>query len=310
MKWYTFEDDGMFHMCFEDFVKYFNRLYVLHLQLNEPKRMLHGKWEHGNAEGSHNNPYWYRNPRYAIKTTEPDTTILVNLSQYDLRYRHSLNIKQVQEQGGDNYIGMYLLEKTKVDYKTMQVRKVTKQTDFTDTRDTSLEHQFKGPSTHVILPCTLDPNKETSYTIAVYSNKYVELEEIKQSKQHSIQGVWKGILMTDSIKGKHSTTYGPMYSFKSNKAGNVDILLVAKQEKEIVIGIKVYESVENGQFTRVLEYRLESRSMCVSLDAKDLEYVIAVLTHTPTDSDIEFELVVYSDNVSNLRKYVTQMACL
>ena len=43
--------------------------------------------------GREKSEYCIDDYRYAIKTFEPDTTVLINLSQYDLRYIHFVFLK-------------------------------------------------------------------------------------------------------------------------------------------------------------------------------------------------------------------------
>eukprot|EP00026_Physarum_polycephalum_P003143 Phypoly_transcript_03152.p1 GENE.Phypoly_transcript_03152~~Phypoly_transcript_03152.p1 ORF type:complete len:806 (+),score=95.47 Phypoly_transcript_03152:50-2419(+) len=306
---YRFQDDGKFYMCFEDFVEYFNRLYILNQQLGEPKHILHGKWDASKAHGCHNHPLWYCNPRYVIKTSEPDTTVLVNLTQYDLRHRHSLNLEQVRTKGNYNAIGMYLFDKTNEDYKTMHVpNAIPKSTDFTDTRDTSIQFESKKAGTFVLLPCTFEPHKHISYTIEVFSNKHVTVAEIPTGKSHTMQGRWeKGFVpMADSFDAhRRVTKRNPTYLLKCSRDSNVDMILVPKEQMDL--GFRIYTRAESGQFKCIHKEKFYGRSMCVSRTfLKSTDYIIEPITRIPKEFDTDFELVVFSDFISHFSKYVTQ----
>ncbi len=56
-------------MRFEDFIKNFNRIYVLRLMTDSEgevwnKYMLYGEWNKANAGGCTNFPSWNLNPQY------------------------------------------------------------------------------------------------------------------------------------------------------------------------------------------------------------------------------------------------------
>lgn len=88
---YEFANDGTFFITFGDFIKYYSRVYVLRMLSDTvgevwTKSPFEGEWRGPSAAGCANHAGWMNNPQYAVRITQPNTKIFINLSQPDLRY--------------------------------------------------------------------------------------------------------------------------------------------------------------------------------------------------------------------------------
>jgi len=172
-------------------------------------------------------------------------------------------------------------------------------TKFVDTRDTSLEYYFKDITTSILLPCTYLPRNSSSFTITLYSDKYVNLEDIEHRKAYPINDCWKG-----EESKRHTSTF----SLICTEEGNVDILLVpkvpppAKEERDITLIITVNEKIED-RFSRLLHETFEGRSMCISVHLKKgVKYLIeADATNLPSQ-ETYFKLIAYSNHIGEFQK--------
>eukprot|EP00026_Physarum_polycephalum_P002846 Phypoly_transcript_02855.p1 GENE.Phypoly_transcript_02855~~Phypoly_transcript_02855.p1 ORF type:complete len:842 (+),score=77.87 Phypoly_transcript_02855:108-2633(+) len=295
---YQFKDDGKFYMCFEDFVKYFNRLYVLRTSFGKPKYMNYGVWTK-----------WHCNQRYAITTNEPNTTIIVNLSQPDWRKDYGLNSEQIRNQGKYEIVGMNLCEAVSNNF-SLQYHKV-KETDFHNTRDTSLEYTFEKASTYVLQLCMTvardPPQDDTSYFLALYSNSsnsnVLDVKHIPTEKLYILPGEW--------LEGFHSHARNnerPRYVVQCRQDSLVDIILVptvadTEMDSGIEMGIKVHE-YHNIGYERFAEQEGCGRSLCVSVTVRSgVEYIIEPYV-LGRRSKTSFELNICSDYVSKFVPYL------
>eukprot|EP00026_Physarum_polycephalum_P005681 Phypoly_transcript_05716.p1 GENE.Phypoly_transcript_05716~~Phypoly_transcript_05716.p1 ORF type:complete len:394 (+),score=22.60 Phypoly_transcript_05716:688-1869(+) len=278
--------NGRFRIPFDEFVKHFNELFILRTSYGQAKHIIHGTWTRKSGKGSHGHPKWHCNPRYVIKTHEPNTNVLVNLSQCDLRKCFSLNAGEIRDQGDYESIGIYLFEKSDQDYKAMQYRDVLLPT-FTNTRDTSLEFTAKPSSTYVLQPSTLLPMAGISFVLSVYANFDLHVAEIRTEESYTEVGEWP--------QGFNSRkSQGPRYVVQCLQDSNVDVLLATTVTMHL--GISVASDMLG---------EADDAYICISFRAlKGVEYIIEPRALSPTQTTTSFELMVFSDNISKFSPYV------
>jgi len=310
VKNYTFKDDGTFFMRFEDFIKYFNRLFVMR-SIHESFKH-NGQWKGLNAQGCRNNPYWLQNPQYAIKTTEPNTTIYINLSQPDLRYELKQNPEKIRSVAQREYesVGIYILKTNDPQYKKMVYHDEDKagSSAFTDVRDLSFEFECPKPDTYVLLPCTYHAKKEASYHISLYSESPIEVLELPAKKSESLNGRW---IMGSTAGGctNHRATFmtNPQFLLQCTQSNCVDILLAQSGSKTTEpLGVYVFAAESDTKLTvpakliqRPTEM-LEAVSVSTSLNVDAHEsYIIMPATIDPAETD--FTITVISEHIKTFR---------
>jgi len=308
---YNFEDDGTFFMKFEDFIRYFNRIFVMRSCYREARWIKHGEWKKGvSASGCKNNPFWLSNPQYAVRTSEPDTKIFINLSQPDLRYFLKQNPGEYKSRQEYESIGLYVLKTNEPRFKKMVYHDEDKQgaTSFTDMRDISFEFVCAKPDTYILLPCTYHADREAHYLVSLYSEKPVEVLELPAKKQQSINGSWKlGISAGGCSNHKGTWMSNPQFLLQCSSSGTVDILLAQSGKNGIApIGIYVFPGEEKmeRQTVRAIERPTNgmpeeaSYSTSISVDQNE-SYLILPATLDPFESD--FTLTVISENIKVFR---------
>jgi len=255
---YEFANDGTFFMCLEDFVKYFNRIYVLRSVTQEKnewqQQRFHGEWKGPSAGGCLNNPGSLNNPQYAFITKEPDTQVFVNLSQPDLRYTLKKNPADIRSMNkAYDAIGLYVLKTPDPVFRKTTYSREDKVavSQFTDIRDLSFEFTLKTPGSYVLLPCTFHEGIQSSFELAVYWNKPAETHELTKSKpSKSLKGAWKnGVSAGGCANYRDTWMTNPQYVLVCSKPGSVEILLsqVGIPGKELeAIAIYVFAS-SSGQ---------------------------------------------------------------
>jgi len=310
VKNYTFKDDGTFFMRFEDFIKYFNRLFVMR-SIHESFKH-NGQWKGLNAQGCRNNPHWLQNPQYAIKTTEPNTTIYINLSQPDLRYELKQNPEKIRSVAQREYesVGIYILKTNDPQYKKMVYHDEDKagSSAFTDVRDLSFEFECTKPDTYVLLPCTYHAKKEASYHISLYSESPIEVLELPAKKSESLNGRW---IMGSTAGGctNHRATFmtNPQFLLQCTQSNCVDILLAQSGSKTTEpLGVYVFAAESDTKLTvpakliqRPTEM-LEAVSVSTSLNVDAHEsYIIMPATIDPAETD--FTITVISEHIKTFR---------
>lgn len=82
-------DDGTFYMCFEDWAREFNHLYVLRLYVDDgdapwTRQKFQGRWTPETAGGCINNATWNRNPQYQIVASR-NTPVFISVTLKDKR---------------------------------------------------------------------------------------------------------------------------------------------------------------------------------------------------------------------------------
>lgn len=309
VKNYTFKDDGTFFMRFEDFIQYFNRLFVMR---SVRESWTHkGEWKGLSAQGCRNNPNWLLNPQYAIKTIEPDTVIYINLSQPDLRYELKQNPEKIRSMKREyESVGLYILKTNDPKYKKMVYHDEDKagSSSFTDVRDLSFEFECAIPDTYVLLPCTYHASRETQYHISIYSEKAVEVVELPAKKSVSLNGRW---IMESTAGGctNHRATFmtNPQFLLQCSESNTADILLAQSGSKTIEpIGIYVFAAHSETRLTvptKIIQRpseMLEASSVSTSLNVDALEsYILMPTTIDPAETD--FTITVISEHIKMFR---------
>jgi Ca2+-binding EF-hand superfamily protein len=245
---YTFENDGTFFMLFEDFLKHFNRIYVLRLMCDGEgevweKYDLHGEWKGESAAGCTNNPSWFNNPQYSLTIKEPNTKVFMNLSQYDLRYILKTNPSHYSKQYDP--IGVLILQTDDPEYKkTSYAQQERVSTSlFCGVRDLSLE--FMGQKGHyIILPCTFAARIEMHYELCVYTEHPSKIAEVKATKpKKGIAGFWRGMYAGGCVNYSATWMRNPQYLLVCEGNGTVNVTL----EQDVTpplecVGVYVFKS--------------------------------------------------------------------
>lgn len=255
---YTFENDGTFFMRFEDFLKNFNRIYVLRLMTDSKgevweKNQFEGEWKGETAGGCSNNPTWLKNPQYALTIKDPINKVFINLSQPDLRYvlkTHPGNYKRQYDP-----IGIAVLKTNETNYKktTSSNSDRIATSIFSGMRDMSLE--FTGrPGSYIIIPCTFNPNIELPYVITVYTEHPAPIAEVKAVMPKSgIAGAWHGRLAGGCVNHPATWMNNPQFILYCDTPGNFAVTLEQQlspnQEVECV-GIYIFKTNKQRRIER------------------------------------------------------------
>ncbi len=84
------KDDGMFWICYEDFVAQFNQLITLRLLTDAVgdqwyKYTITEDWKDRSAGGCTNHPTWVNNSQYWVQSKKADNKLFITLTQPDAR---------------------------------------------------------------------------------------------------------------------------------------------------------------------------------------------------------------------------------
>lgn len=179
-------EDGEFWMSFEDWVKNFERLEIVHLgphafsdtnststgmRKNWKTLAYHGEWVNGeSAGGCGNAPYgelFKMNPQYPVKITQPyGCSMIVSLIQKvdDFQMENSISffIKKVRD-GKENEIGL----DNKYDHSLL--KSFCDEPTFINSREVSLRIRIEAPGTYVVIPSTFYPFKEGKFFLRMFA---------------------------------------------------------------------------------------------------------------------------------------------
>jgi calpain len=196
----SFDHDGEFWMCFEDFMTEFQRLEIVYLGpdtlLEEDEgdvaascarwegQLMDGEWKpRVNAGGCRNyNTFWI-NPQFKIHIEEPDEddedglgSIIVGLMQKDRR--------KLKSQGKDNHtIGYAIYQLDDPDCGTLDDRffrthqQAARSPNYINMREVADHHKLP-PGDYMVVPTTFEPNQEGEFILRVYSEKPDEVKEL------------------------------------------------------------------------------------------------------------------------------------
>jgi len=205
---YTPEDDGIFWMLFEDFIRYFNTVYVcIMFPPSWVQECMKGRFTpecSGGAPDPAANNYWWINPTYRLTlTSKTKTQLFISVAQRDTRMIGNKMTEASSKRDWNSYahaVGFILARESAVSRckrtkGTKALRGsdiIAKSSAFKKDRDVSvasfpvvLEPQG-GP--YVLIPMTFEAQAELKYYVTVRSNKHVKLEEYNVPDQAEEDG--------------------------------------------------------------------------------------------------------------------------
>jgi len=196
----SFDHDGEFWMCFEDFAQEFQRLEICYLGpdtlLDDDEgeiaeacakwegQLMDGEWKRRvTAGGCRNYSSFYCNPQYKVHIDEPDDDdedglglIIVGLMQKDRR--------KLKSEGKDNLtIGYAVYQLDDPDCGTLDDRffkthtTAARSPSYINMREVSDHHKLP-PGDYMIIPTTFEPNEEAEFILRVYSEKPDDVKEL------------------------------------------------------------------------------------------------------------------------------------
>ncbi|KAL7061897.1 hypothetical protein AAHC03_01201 [Spirometra sp. Aus1] len=193
----TFDADGEFWMCYDDFVREFEKLEICHLgpqsldsgpgsdRITFQMTVEHGTWQPGvNAGGCRNflDTFW-TNPQYRVQVQDADEndnedkgTLIIGLMQKDRR--------KMRKQGMELLtIGfmVYALKEEHAGPLDMNFFKynaaVARSNAFINSREVSGRFRLT-PGTYVIVPSTFQKNEQADFVLRIFSEKISTSEQM------------------------------------------------------------------------------------------------------------------------------------
>ncbi|XP_076369958.1 calpain-C-like [Tachypleus tridentatus] len=172
--------DGEFWMSYQDFVKTFSTLEVVHLDTETSKdeptfrtktpwhmKLCHGHWIRGVSAGGcrNNTDTFHANPQYHLILSDTQE-VLISLNQ------HSVLEPKV--------IGFTLYEMSKssgemVGRSFFKKIKSLVNSQYSNSRQISMKCDLQQGG-YLLMPTTFEPGQETSFTLRVYSTKLIKLK--------------------------------------------------------------------------------------------------------------------------------------
>jgi len=314
---YDFANDGTFFMVYEDFIKNFNRVYVLRLMTDDEgevwyKSTFHGEFRGESAGGCTNNPTWPKNPQYGIKVSHHNTKVFINFSQPDLRYVTKQN--PLAHRKSYPPIGVVVMTAPHLDYKKttyFQDERVATSL-FCGMRDNSLEF-IADPGNYIIMPCTFNPNIEFKFELAVYTEPKCPVFEItKTLPKKEIKGAWIGQSAGGCVNHIQTWLKNPQYLIKLDKRGTVIAELTQEIDPNVespdCIGIYAFGNRPNTQrITQVVNPTVSPKTFLnvvttsEQFTAEPTNYIIMPTTFDPLER--RFSLSVSSPD-ANIVQFV------
>lgn len=196
----SFDHDGEFWMCYEDFKNEFQRLEVCYLGPDTlvdddegdvadacakwEGQLMDGEWKKRvTAGGCRNYSSFYCNPQFKVHIEEPDDDdedglgcIIVGLMQKDRR--------KLRSEGKDNLtIGYAVYKLDDPDCGTLDDRffkthtTAAKSPAYINMREVSDHHKLP-PGDYMVIPTTFEPNDEAEFILRVFSEKEDAVNEL------------------------------------------------------------------------------------------------------------------------------------
>jgi len=241
-------------MSYEDFVKNFNRIYVLRLLTDGggevwKKKVFTGEFKGESAGGCSTHPTWSNNPQFALTVDKP-SKVFLNLSQPDLRYLHKQNPTAFVK--SYDPIGTVVVKADTVDYKktTLSPEERIAGSQFGGMRDNSLEFIAQPGIHHIIVPSSYHPGVEFPFELSIYTEHKADIKEItKVLPVIKLHGGWKGPTAGGCLN--HPTFMkNPQFLLTVDKPGSVVITLtqeLADKERPEAAGIYVFVGAAPGR---------------------------------------------------------------
>jgi hypothetical protein len=140
--------------------------------------VIKGEWKEETAGGCKNHASFLNNPQYLL-TVQDKTKLDALLLQ--------------QEEEDFDPISFYIIKTEGATQKLITVKNddIILKGKFASPTDCGAEIELT-PGKYVVVPCTFDPNKESSFTLYLWSTKDIKMDELTNAKEISVQGEWKG----------------------------------------------------------------------------------------------------------------------
>eukprot|EP00163_Fabomonas_tropica_P007978 TRINITY_DN175_c0_g3_i1.p1 TRINITY_DN175_c0_g3~~TRINITY_DN175_c0_g3_i1.p1 ORF type:complete len:872 (-),score=214.61 TRINITY_DN175_c0_g3_i1:462-3077(-) len=189
---YEFGDDGTFWICFEDFCKYFSKIYICRLYEDDigekwKKFLVRDAMDETTAGGCMDHATWRQNPQFAFTLTKPRSRFFVVLAQDDCRMRGATTT--------DIAVGFYVFRSRAREQKhkliNEQKLEIVNKTTFSFTREVSLELNLDNDGTYIIMPCSYEAGQHFNYTLTVYGEHDFPLRELGEPPSAALSGEWK-----------------------------------------------------------------------------------------------------------------------
>jgi len=165
------KDDGAFWMSMIDFSIHFEEIYVARFfdeqWISQP--IIRGEWAGPTAGGCTNFDSVKDNPQFLLTVTQPNTSVVINLSQTDSRGT-SQKLKPIA-------IEVYSNKGQRVTRTRTGPLVCSNPDSYIYRREVAVDHVFQpGKAPYTVLISTFNQKEETKYAISVYSSAPVLFE--------------------------------------------------------------------------------------------------------------------------------------
>jgi hypothetical protein len=260
---------------------------------------IQGEWKDKTAGGSLLWPTWRYNPQYLLKVSE-DGPVTITLEQHN--------------DNNLNHVGFYVMKAPPNGRRLLVARgnQVGKSGFFTH-KYVAVNHALAA-GTYTIIPCTLDPKKEGTFTLKVSSGTLTPLSQASEYYEVSVNGEWTGV----SAGGcRNHRTFKNNPKFHLLVTGHCDIesemetttttlfVLLSQTEKHDFNPLGFY--VVKSEDTKVVRKVLSKNIVCqVAFESDNTTEVIETCTLAPGHYTIfpctfdpgyeaHFTLTIFSD---------------
>eukprot|EP01091_Cochliopodium_minus_P010448 TRINITY_DN2764_c0_g1_i1.p1 TRINITY_DN2764_c0_g1~~TRINITY_DN2764_c0_g1_i1.p1 ORF type:complete len:538 (-),score=139.80 TRINITY_DN2764_c0_g1_i1:541-2154(-) len=219
------KDDGIFWMDYDDFVEYFNKLYVCRVYSDDVGEKYYDKqfvssWSEETAGGCSNYRTWLNNPQYFVNLPS-DNHLFITLAQPDNRGEGMKYYK--------DGVGFYVI---KHDYSAFKKKivyqgEIVGKTEFTAAREVSLDLKLpKGR--YVIVPASFQPTVGLKYILhTTYKKKDLSISEIIEENKNKVN---------KSLEGNWNNNKSGCLNFHT-WTSNEQFLLVTSEDTEVKISV-------------------------------------------------------------------------
>jgi hypothetical protein len=176
-------DDGTFWMCLDDFMKSYNKLYVVRLYHDEvgkiwQRHVSNGIWDGETAGGCVNFPTWVNNPQFGFSAAgNAPVRVFVQLSQKDSRYS-----------GGKATTAGFIVFSTDDNTKRTEhayAKDVKLSPTYTNARDINHEFVAEPGKQYVVMISTFDAGEQANYSLALWSEDPINMHQLPPASNPS-----------------------------------------------------------------------------------------------------------------------------